>query len=114
MTTRYGTGRRRFWEWTPAFALRLVVGNLAMIASVLVFRVSESRGVQWGMVALGIAGVIVVWLSWAGKKDNYRGEGGKIYMYGALDRIGYWGSVLITTAFVVAGGFLFPITLFDN
>ena len=113
MTTRHGTGRRRYWVWSPAFALSILLGNLAMVVSLLVFRVVEAQGARWGLVALGVVGLAVVWISWAGKRDTSVGEGGKIRMHGAVDRLGYWGSVLVTTAFVVGGGFMFPMTLFS-
>ena len=111
MTTHHGTGRRRYWVWNPAFALRIVLGNLARVVSLFAFRVVEAAGGQWGLIALGVVGCAVVWFSWHGKKDHSVGEGGKVRMHGAVDRLGYWGSVLVTTAFVVGGGFMFPMTL---
>lgn len=112
MTTGYGTGRRRYWVWNPAMVLRIVLGNLAMATSLVAFRVIDSDGARWGLVALGVVGLCVVWISWAGKKDPSVGEGGRVRMHGAADRLGYWGSVLVSTCFVVGGGFMFPITLF--
>lgn len=93
--------------------LRIVLGNLAMVVSLLVFRVVDGQGARWALVALGVVGLTVVWFSWHAQKDPTVGEGGKVRMHGAVDRLAYWGSVLVTTAFLVGGGFMFPMTLLD-
>ena len=97
---------RRDWIWNPRMVLSILLGTLAMIASLAGFRLTEK---PW-FALLGIAGFIVVVWTWRCQASAH-GDGSKIRMHNAADRLWFWLTTIVATAFAVGGTFMFGIAL---
>ncbi|GAA4428034.1 hypothetical protein ACFQV2_11050 [Actinokineospora soli] len=96
---------RRDWIWNPRMVLSILLGSLAMIASLVGFRQTE----QYWWAGLGVVGFIVVLWTWRAQATG-DGDGSKVRMHNGVDRLGFWLSTLVAIAFAFAGTFMFALS----
>lgn len=103
---------RRHWVWNPRMVLSIVLGNLAMIASIVAIRTVDGVGPELGVLALGLVGGAVVWWTWECQSTSHIGDG-KVHMHNAVDRIAFWFSLVLGVGFAIYAAFGVAMAFLD-